>query len=386
MKAVSRRPYGSGSVVERSPGVWRLTIPVAPDPWTGARRQITRTFRGTRRQAEARLAELRAANADRHADTDATIAQLHSEWWPTKTALAPVTRRVWRAQIARHILPTIGTRRLRELRPPMIEAWHRRLIETGVPVSVVRNCHTILSSMLTYAVRCGWLATNPAKGAEKPAYHIDKRDTPDGGEVRALLAATAGTLEAAWIRLALVTGGRKGELIGLRWGDVDFAGQVITISRQVIRVQGRYVETPVKGRLRDRAPRVRRMSVDDGVTIPTLLALLGEQERNARGFGSVFDRGGYILSGSLDGTVPIHPERMTRMWTALKARAGVDPGLHLHDLRHFVASVVANEISAAAAADRLGHSNTQMTLNTYVRAGVEESRRGARAIAAHLDG
>lgn len=344
--------------MERAPGVHRVIISAPADPWSGKRRQITRTVHGTRRDAQRVLDELRSAIPTDPA-TSGTIAQLVEAWWPVHD-LRPQTASRYRLALDRWVLPTIGRRRLRDLRPTDVEAWHRVLAERGATPDTVRTAHTVLSAALTHAGRLGWVTTNVARLAKSPTVQRIKRETPYAAELRALLDAASadGIVTEAWLRLAIVTGARRSEVLALRWTDIDIDARRLTIARSLVDDGGHIVEGPTKTR------QVRTILLGPD-TVATLVALAGHLEQRAAAAGVELAPDAFVIPGSIDGARPVNPSTMTALFRTLAERAGVPSSVRLHDLRHAMVSHVVAELGAPAAAKRAGHARTSMTLDVY---------------------
>ena len=366
----TRRPWGAGSIVERRPGVWRVIVALEPDPWTGARRQLTATVRGSKREAQARLDRLRADHP-RQPATSATVAALMAEWFPA-APLKASSRGDWRPVIERHILPTIGDRRLRDLRPPHIEAWHAHLAERGLSPASILTCHTILSTALTYAGRMGWTTENVAQLAARPKVKRAKRQPLEPEAVTALADAARSPMESAWVQLAIVTGARRGELGALRWTDLDPARSRLTIARGWSKDgRGGWVESTTK------KDTVNVVELGPS-TMALLLGLLGHVQGEALRAGVELAPDAFILSSSIDGRAPTLPRQVNRIFARLSKRAGLPP-VQPHDLRRTTASVTVARVGAAPAQRRLGHSSLKQ-LDTYASSLREDDHRAALAL------
>lgn len=368
-----RRAWGSGSIVQRRPGVWRVVVSAGTDPWTGRRRQVVRTVAGTKRDAQAVLEQLRA-DFPRDPESSATVAQLVAEWWPVAN-LRPQTRALYRRSLDRVILPTLGKRRLRDLRPPDVEAWHQHLMSQGASVDVCRTAHTVLSAALTHAGRLGWVSRNVARLARKPTAERPERSTPTPAQLRALLHAAAleGPIVEAWMRLAIVTGGRRSEVLALRWPDIDLRAGTVTIRRSLVRDGGKVTEGPTK------TGKARTVSIGSD-TVAMLTALAGWLERRADETNVAFLADGYVLPADLVGAVPIKPSLATAMWRRLADAAGVPVDVRLHDVRHAMVSRVVAEVGVAAASKRAGHASSKMTLDVYAHSVDDQDKQAAEAV------
>lgn len=400
----ARRQHGTGSLREIRPGVWRIIVDRGQDPATGNRRQRSATVHGNKRAAQARLDELRAENPGK-VTTSVTLAHLDAAWWPT-TTLAPSTIANWRPLIDRWLLPELGATKLRDLTPPVIVMWHHTMAAKGAAAHTAAKAHMILGRMLSHAQALGWVTINAARLAPRPKAQTRRRRSPGSDVGRLLLDAAAGMgpVVSAWLRVVLVTGARRGEVLALRWTDLDAkrtgdaVDATVTIARSLTAVStaqrpGRRPRSP-NGEQRTgsivekttKTDRTRVVALDDA-TFAELVGLLGHLEAKAAEVGMEFDRGGYLFPGSVDGARPMRPEWATKMHHRLCDAAGVGREVRLHDLRHRAASVaMAAGLSAQATADHLGHAKPSMTLDRYGGSVDDEGRRVAAALARSLDG
>lgn len=280
-----------------------------------------------------------------------------SKWvsgWIDRRApgLAPRTVECYRSVLRLHIAPTIGSRRIDDLKARHISAMLADLLAAGHS-RTAQLCYVILRAALADAVRAGKLRSNPADRLDPPRHRrADPRWwTPDELHRFAVFAQNR-PFALAW-QLALCCGLRRGELAGLRWVDVDQAAGLIHIRNQRQRVGGRLIDAPPKS-----AAGRRDLPIPPG-----LLPLLERQQ--------LLQQACAILSGvppvyvcSPDGS-PIAPEALNRALAADVAAAGVRP-INLHGLRHSMATLaVSLGVSMRVLQQLLGHSSYAVTAGTY---------------------
>ncbi len=352
-----RRTPGAGSLYETSGGLWRGAY-IVTDPLTHRR---TRRYVSGHSPAEARKRlrdAMDAALRDKAAADSPTV-----EWWATRwldtversyDRIRPATFRSYRKVIRSHVIPALGSWPLDDLRPGDVERWMAGLTERGLRPSTVALSRRVLAACLADAERDGRAKRNAARLARAPRVAgTTRRRTLTGAEARHLLELArhddgAGLL----VTLALGTGARIGELLGLDWSDVDLAAGTVSIARS----RSRSGTGPTKSRHGVRT-----------VALPAfaLEALRAETRRD-----------GPVIA-TADGR-PLIPERAGERWRLLRKRAGLD-GLRFHDLRGTVATLaLARGIPAKALADSLGH-DPAVLLRTY--AGPIEDGREAIASA-----
>lgn len=284
-----------------------------------------------------------------------TVSQWLTRWIDLRAAaLAPRTIESYRGQLRLHIAPTIGALKLTALRPEHIANMLLSLRAAGQS-RTAQLCFIILRAALADAVRSGRLRRNPCDALTAPRHRPapPRWWTPD--ELRAFIAASRERPFAVAWQLALCCGLRRGELIGLRWVDVDHAAALLRIRNQRQRITGvGIIDAPPKSEagIRD-------------IPVPSaLLALLDahalSQQAAALLIGAPSPR--YVVSP--DGR-PITPERLGDALAADIAAAGVRP-INLHGLRHSMATLaVSLEVPMRVLQSILGHADYSTTANTY---------------------
>ena len=349
-----RRTPGAGSLYETTGGLWRGAY-VATDPLS--RRRVRRYVSGHSRADASR--RLREAIAESHRDTKAADSPTLA-WWATRWLdtvahrVRPATLRSYRKVIDCHVLPALGSWPLADLRPGDVERWTGALTERGLRPSTVALSRRVLVGCLTDAERDGRVPRNVARLARAPKVEgTTRRRALTRSEARALLDLARDDPDAGLlVTLALATGARIGELLALKWSDVDLTAGAVSITGS----RSRSGVGPPKSRRGVRTVNLPRFAID---------ALRAEPRRDGP------------LVAMPDGR-PMIPERASERWRALRARAGLD-GLRFHDLRGTYATLaLASGVPPKALADVLGH-DTAVLLRTY--AGPIENGREAIAAA-----
>lgn len=256
--------------------------------------------------------------------------------------------------------------------PADLDKMYRTLNAT-VSVSGVRRVHELVSAAYGRALRYGWVRANPCASARPPARAERRMEVPSPDALRRLAdAIEADPRFAAFVRLAITSGARRGELCGLRWSDID--GDSVYIGRSVAwtKTAGLVVKDTKTG-----ASGRRTVSLDP-VTIAALerwqTAKLLRHPLAAAGAAYVF--------GELDR--PPRPDWATQRWVRLCKAEGVT-GARLHDLRHFSASrLLGAGVDVVTVAGRLGHASSRTTLAIYAHALPERDREAAAIIAREI--
>jgi len=296
------------------------------DPITGRERRRWHpagTDRGQAEQLAARLAAERGAYARRTGPTLGTY--LIRRWLPTKQlTLRPSTWDSYRRNIELHVLPVLGRVPLRHLRPEHLERLYAKLLENGradgrhggLDAKTVLEVHMVLRRSLTDAVRRGLIVRNPAEIA-----HAPKRRPLASTEIRAwnaeqlaaFLAFARGHSLFAVLWLAATTGMRRGELLGLRWADIDLDAGHLSVNRALVSVGYELHESRGKTRT------ARRMIDLD----PRTIEVIRETRHEPAGDDD------YVFCHH-DGS-PIHPQVVSDSFKKLVARSAL-PRVRFHDL------------------------------------------------------
>jgi integrase len=254
-----------------------------------------------------------------------------------------------------------------------VQRAYARWLAAGLAAETVRLHHGVLHRALDRAVRWGLLRSNPCDAVEPPKRARAEMATWTAEQAAHVLAATDDDRLAALWRLAVLTGMRRGELLALRWADVDLARATVSVRRTLTRgPTGLTIGEPKS------AAGQRAVALPPSCVAALRRHRACQDERRRRGgeawvdTGLIFDRG--------DGQL-LHPNVVWAAFRRLVARRGV-PLIRFHDLRHTSATLALEQgIHPKVVAERLGHSDISMTLNRYSHVAAEMQR----AAAARLD-
>ena len=366
------------------------------------RRQTKRRFK-TYREARAWLTEVRQQVADQQYVPPRRMTT--GEWleqWLDGLQLAPATVASYRKNVRLHLAPHIGSGQLQDLTGARLSALYRSLERTGrrdgksggLSARTVRYIHTILKASLREAVDQGLLATNPADRAKPPtsaAARSPEMHVWDADQLSRFLdwAREVEHDDAISWHVLAFTGMRRGELLALRWHDVDPERQRLSIRRSVgvVRVPGAgktLLEGSTKGK------RARVVDLDLGTTD------ILRRWRSERGTTQLaFARDDALVFGRLeDPWRHQHPERFSARFIAAQKRfnnavaANAVRPIHLHDLRHTHASLLLKAgVPVKVVSERLGHATVMITLETYahVLPGMQAEAAAAFAAAVSVE-
>lgn len=352
-----------GTKEERSPGVWRLRVYIGSDPVTGSPRQATRTFRGTKKQADSALAEFVRDLGRGEVSTDrSTLAQYLERWLdhiaPTKS---PTTVRNYRGKIKR-INEKLGSTQLSKLTAQHLDRAYRQWLDEGLHPTSVHHIHGVISAALNQAVKWSIVPHAVTKQASPPPLRNTPKVVPSPEVIQGLISAAerrGQPVLAAAIAVAATTGARRGELLGLRWSDIDLDKGYMHIRRAI-----KHADGPgwVIGEPKSHAQ--RRITLDS-FSVAVLRRHLESALRRAGEAEVELDGEGFVFTFDPSGREPMKPDSLGQAFGRLCAKEGV-PGVSLHSLRHFSASVlVASGREVRMVAGRLGHADATTTLRVY---------------------
>lgn len=356
-----------GNITKRGKSSWRLKFDLGTDPATGKRLTEYVTVKGTKKDAERELNK-RLSQLDGGtyvARTGETVAEHVRGWLAGNFDLAETTRERFERLIEQQIVPHLGTVQLQQLRPAQVSTWHRTLRTSGgkdgrpLSAATVRQAHRVLHLALADALEVEKIGRNVASGRKLPKGSKTETVILQEGEIAPVLAALVGHWLHPIAVLAVGTGMRQGEVMGLAWRNVDLdAGSV--------RVEFSLEETKAHG-LRLKKPKtkagVRTISLPASAT-----AVLQEhrklqlEQRLALGMGKP---GKDALVFCDHEARAIAPSRVSGAWRDF-IKAKKLPRVRFHDLRHTHASaLIASGLDVVKISRRLGHASPVVTLTVY---------------------
>jgi integrase len=362
------RRRGSGGVFAVRDGVWRVDVEVARDPVSGRRRRVSRYVHGTRDDAEVALARLRVADHEKRLPRGGTNArsvaaafQLYLQAVDSGLVeLAPttaVTTRCAARQMRSTVLAdgrTFGDIRLSRLTWSDVEALYAAMRAQGKGPAWVRRCATVLTRTLELARKRGLVDANPSKDAARPRTVRSKPFAPTGREVLELLGASAERdAEVTDAAIVLASSGvRKGELLAIRWEDIDLDAQEVHIGA-AISDGGPGVGVVYRATKRSDWR-------DVPLTATALEALRRQADRRRELLGDEPDTSEFAFPAGIDGKVPMRPDVLSNRWAAARGGSAVN----LQHLRHYAATAMldAGE-SYRTVADILGNSESTLRLH-----------------------
>lgn len=364
---MAKRGNNEGSIYKRSNGTWRAQISLE-----GKRLSYTAKTRAECHDWIRQTLDL-VDGGMTFSKSEYTLGEFLQEWMRAKkTSLRPKPAGQYETIIKNDLLPAFGKARINQLNLNRINRYYARLVTEGRGVRTVRLIHSVLHSALEHARRIGLISRNPSHGAILPRYPDKEMMIFNEDQVTTFLIAAKSSSYQLIYQLALATGMRQSEILGLKWEDVDWKNCTISVKRQAQYVNGQgivFLEPKTR-------TGIRKIAL--GMTILEELSN-HRKEQNELKFQRVDKWQEINLIFSTSNGTPISQRNLTRDFLKVIRRTEL-PRLRFHDLRHTAASLMINRgIPIITVSKMLGHSKASVTLNIYAHC-VSESQFEAAKI------
>jgi len=357
-----------GHIEQRGENSWRISIYLGKDH-LGKKRFARETVRGTEEDAQMRLAALviEVGRGRYSSPSKMTVAEFLDRWLEDycRVSVRQSTYDMYEMLVRVHIAPEIGHVRLDKIAPLDIQGFIRRKTrgaradgKTGtLSPKTVKHIYSVLRAAFNRAVKWGLLPHSPVGAVDAPRCEKHSVSVWTDDEVRRFLAAAAGERLYAAYLLALGTGLRRGEILGLRWEDIDLARGMLSVRRSLVPTsQGNLLQEPKTAGSR------RHVKMSPDLT-DALVAHRSKQQEEKDLFQEAYNDLGLVFP-SYTGT-PLDPRNLARAFEKVIAVAGV-PKISFHDLRHTHATMLLQAgVHPKVVAERLGHTEIGTTLDTY---------------------
>ncbi len=348
-----KRGQGEGSLYKRKDGLWVAQFYA----------QGTKVYKYCKTQGEARdwLQQIRnqMQSGLSLAAAQITLNQFLQQWLEShKVSLRPKTIQQYEQIVNQYLAPASGQIKLRELRPDHIQALYNSILRQGKSERTVLLIHAVLRRALNQALMWGLIARNPVIGTTHPKFRRREMKTLTDSQVRDLLRAVKGTRYEALYLLAVSTGLREGELLGLKWSDMDWMTRRLQVQRQLQRLSGRgLVFSEPKSQAGKRAV------VLSAIVVSRLRSHRVIQAYERLFAGEQWQENDLVFPSTI-GT-PWDPRNLYKHFKLLLKRVGL-PDIRFHDLRHTAATLMLQQgIHPKVVQERLGHADISLTLSTY---------------------
>lgn len=373
---MGKRANGEGSIYKRADGRWCATISVE-----GGRRKAFygETRREVARKKDAAL-KARADGLPTVGERQTTANYLKSWLASMKTTLRPNTLASYEASLRKHVIPRVGSVALARLTPQHVQRVYAECLADGLSPSTVHRLHAILHKALDQATRWGLAQRNVAHLVKSPQPTHHEMATLSAEEVRAVIDAARGDRFEALYVLAVTTGMRQGELLALRWRDVNLdAGAV-----QVRATMQRTAETGMTFSEPKTSGSRRHVSITKAAAAALHRHRTAQAAERLR-MGAAWESLDLVFPNEIGRPVSAS-NLLRRSFFPLLNRAGV-PRVRFHDLRHTAATLMLGEsIHPKVVAEMLGHTRISTTLDLYSHVTPTMQRSATDALDAVLSG
>ncbi len=353
---MGKRGNGEGSISQRKDGLYmaRYTVQTA----TGSERKTL--YGKTRKEVAAKLSK---ALNDREGgftfDAGKLTVEDYLKRWLSDSVRDTVRQRTferYESIVRLHLIPSLGRVKLKSLNPAHVRGLYRSKLDAGLSPRSVLHIHRTLSKALKQATDDGLIPRNAASPVKAPRPRNEEIRPLDREQVRVLFEAAGERLEALLI-VAVTTGMRRGELLGLKWEDVDLEAGMLQVRRTLSEPKGGWIfEAPKSGKGRN----IR-------LTSKAVAALREHRKRQLEErirLGTLWSDYGLVFPSSA-GT-PKSGGNLSRAFKAALKRAGLPESTRFHDLRHTCATLLLRQgVNPKYVQELLGHSDIAPTLNVY---------------------
>ncbi len=358
-----RRGDGEGSIYETKDGRWRAEVSLGYKPDGKPKRKII--YGKTRAEV---AGDLKKALQNQQLGINIspekqTVAVFLQSWLDDVVTLKnrPQTVRSYGWIIGSHLIPGLGKTTLDKLTPQHIQTFLAERHATGLSATTIKHIRATLRAALSHAERQGSVHRNAAKLVTIPRAVRFEPTVLTPEQAGAFLKHLIGHSHEALYVTALTMGLRRGELLGLRWADVDFETGYVDVRNALHRVKG------VGLKLSDpKSSKAKRKLRIPQVCLASLAGWRSRQAVQKQWAGKRWEEGDFVFTGGTG--KPLHPDDISRELPAILKAAGL-PKARLHDLRHACATLLLSMgVSAKMVQETLGHSSYQLTMDTYSHA------------------
>lgn len=376
---MTRRGPNEGSLHERWDGRWAGSVQIG---YVDGKRVRKHVMGHSRTEVKEKMAAVLRAHEEKRPipDQREKVGPFLRRWLDevARPTLRASTYSSYDDILVAHLIPGLGKVALAKLTPAEIQAFLMRKLEGGLSPRRVQYIHAVLRRALVTAEKWGMVSRNVAKLVDPP--RVPKHEitplTPE--QARQLIEFAVNDRHLALYVTALGTGLRQGELLGLRWDDVDLEAGRLRVRHTLANVKGQLTL------LEPKTDRSRRTVMLADAVVTALRAHRMRQRMERLVSGSRWVDSGHVFT-TMHGT-PYHAATITRAFQAALARAGL-PRCRFHDLRHAAATfLLAQGMTLEDVKNLLGHSSITLTSNTYGHVLEQRQRQVAAAMDAVLGG
>jgi integrase len=309
--------------------------------------------------------------------SNATVSEYVRLWLASTHGQSPKTLERYHELAEKQVIPHLGALKLQKLRPEHVQQWHGTLLGIGLSARTTGHAHRLLRLVLQCAVKSGTVIRNVATVHKPPKVEDEEIEILSPEEIAEVRRKLQSHTLSPIVELALATGMRRGELLGLQWGDIDLDGEALRVERSL-------EETNAGLRLKSpKTKRGRRNISLPSDTVGMLRAYKIEQLRIRLQLGLGNMKPCTLVFSTLEGGF-IRPRNLSKAWW--RARAALKlPAVAFHAFRHSHASMLIGAgVDVLTISRRLGHAQASVTLDRYGHLFKGADAAAAKAIGALL--
>lgn len=354
-----------GNIRKRSKSSWTIQWDEPPG-LDGRRRQRSKAIKGTRREAEVALAQIehRIRVGEYVEPNKVTVGEQLDNWLKkyASARVSPKTLQEYEGIVKNHLEPALGHLLLQQLSPLHVQNYYAQALRTGrldgkggLSPQTIRHQHAVLHQACAQAVRWQLLNRNPIDAVDPPKVPKTEMRVLDEAEISALLSASRETELYIPVLIALSTGLRRGEVLGLTWNSIDLDSGTLMVQRSI---------EQTRGGVRAKEPKTHR-SCRPVKMPPSLIARLRSCKASATLREGVQFKGDSYICVRDDGTL-WPPDVLSHRFSDLVKSLDEITKIRFHDLRHtFATNALRYGVHPKIVGEMLGHSSVTVTLDTY---------------------
>ena len=354
-----KRGNGEGTIYQRPDGTWCTQITVYAD----GRRKRPTLYGKTRKEVADKLNKA-LSDRDGGLSFDADNLKLgdYLRRWledSKKGSVKPATYHGYERMVRNHLAPTLGRIKLKALTPTHLRGLYRQKTDAGLSARTVGYVHATLHNALEQAVNDGLVARNVADAVKPPRMQREEIEPLTPKQARKLLEAVAGDRLEALYDLAVTAGLRQGELLGLKWNDIDLDQGILRVRRTLSSLEG---DRPIFNN--PKTAKGRRGVKLTAKAVEAIKKHRAQQQEERNRLAGLWQDHGLVFSTRV-GTPLSRHNLVNRSFKPLLKRAGL-PEILFHDLRHTCATLMlVVGTNPKVIQETLGHANVSVTLDVY---------------------
>ncbi len=340
---------------------YQITVEGDRDPLTGKRNRAYKNVKGSKKEANSvmhkMITEMEQGKITKRSNK--SVGEWMDEWLSSYLPNAEETTIIgYKTKIRCYIKPALGDILIKSLRAEHVQKMVNDMNARRLSPKNIRDTFNNINAAMKKAVAIKLIPYNPCEGVALPKLKKYRAQVYSTETIQALLDAVDGTDMYLPVLIFVTVGLRRGELLALRWQDIDFEKKLLKVRYNMVCGENGYIIKQPKSEAG-----IRDIHIGDDV-VTALKTARDQYLHDLTTYGDGFQNLGFVIRQE-DGS-PISPNAMTRKWNRFLERNAQLPKIRLHDLRHSNATALIQAgVSPKVVQQRLGHADVNITLNTY---------------------